>query len=110
MTESIRCNSCPQSFDSLSMRNNHVKAIHQKSVRVTYSDGTMKRIERGINGTFTCICNNDFSFGDALRRHAKKCQVEQEAFLNLSREEKRSEIDTEVSDLPSDCIGNSLLL
>jgi putative aminopeptidase FrvX len=105
MTESIRCNSCQRSFDNLSIWNNHVKAIHQKSVGVTYSNGTTKRIERGINGTFMCICNNEFSFGDALRRHAKKCRVEEEAFVSSHGGDEGSEIDVEINDLPFDCIG-----
>lgn len=44
MTQSIQCNLCQQSFDDLSMRNNHVKAVHQKSVGVIYSNGVKKRI------------------------------------------------------------------
>ena len=107
MTESMRCNSCQQSFDNLSMRNNHVKTVHQKSVRATYSNGTTKRIKRGINGTFTCICNDEFSLGNSLRRHAKRCQAETLASTDSNRRDEGREINVDISDLPFDCIGSS---
>src|SRR5271169_6631765 len=108
MTESMQCNSCQQSFDNLSMRNNHVKTVHQKAGRVTYSNVTEKRIERGMNGTFTCIFNDEFSLGNSLQRHAKRCQAEENAFTDSNRREEGSKIDVEINELPFDCIGNSI--
>jgi len=78
------------------MRNNHVKAVHQKSVGVTYSNGVKKQIGRSTNGLFTCICNREFSLGDSLRRHAKMCEVEKETFIDSNQGEEGNEIDVEL--------------
>ena len=110
MAQLIQCNTCQRSFNDRSTWNNHVKAMHQKSVRATYLNGTIKRIERGMNGMFTCICDSEFSLGNSLRRHAKMCHREDVALTDSNGGEEGSEIDVEISDLPFDCVGISLLL
>lgn len=67
------CVTCEAVFAHRSALKDHIKQIHQGSVKVTFTDGTTASIKRDHEGVFKCMCGRVFTLPGSARRHAKRC-------------------------------------
>lgn len=76
MTGILTCIQCKDVFRSRYELNNHVKRVHQTSVKITFAYGDTAIIEKGGDGKFKCRCEKRFRLPHSLQRHAKECRAE----------------------------------
>ena len=67
------CIICEDVFAHRPALKDHIKRVHQESVKVTLMDGRIVSIKRGHEGMFKCVCGHAFGHPGSARRHVKGC-------------------------------------
>ena len=67
------CVVCEEVFAHRAALKDHIKRVHQESVKITFTDGTIASIKRDHEGVFKCVCGRVFGHPGSARRHAKRC-------------------------------------
>jgi hypothetical protein len=123
------CQACREVYSSTSALTNHVRQVHQLSVRATFPSGSTYEIKRDSGGQFKCVCGRPFQLSNSLHRHVRLCKgngimTEPENTLEeaegltgdtvLNDDEEapvvdEDEHDEDISDLSYDLVGISCL-
>lgn len=113
----FKCIKCSDIFRSRNDLENHVKRVHQPSVKVKFKNGGATEVKKARDNTFQCRCGKKFKLPDSLRRHAKGCNGE---LPEQEIEERQSELmdanDSDASEhmnvddriMPTDCFGTRI--
>jgi hypothetical protein len=109
------CNECNEIFRTRTALENHVRAIHQPSVKVKFLNGDAMEIKRANDGEFKCDCGRGFKLPYSMQKHAKICSGQRtddvpiDENLTESGDESEmsdlSELDAAADELPADCFG-----
>ena len=82
------CVVCDNVFAHRPALKDHIKRVHQESVKVTLTDGRIVSIKRGHEGMFKCICGRVFGHPGSARRHAKGCDGGDDTTVTTAADEE----------------------
>ena len=88
LPRSHTCVICEDIFAHRSALKDHIKRLHQESVKVTFTDGTIASIKRDHEGVFKCICGRVFRLPGSARRHAKGCDGADDTTVTTAADEE----------------------
>ena len=107
----LSCSTCKEIFRTRSALKNHVKHLHQSTVKVRLADGKVREITKVSDNGFKCECGKVFQYPSSIFRHAKQCYgvtMEEENGV-MVEEENGVMVDKEngitVEEELMDCIG-----
>jgi len=112
MSRLLTCSICKTLLRTQSQLYNHVRRVHQTTVKVKFQSGEIKEISRQVDGTFICICGKVFKHPGSLHGHAKRCSSttlneDIELCDTVESYSMESESENEIRGLenPNDCLG-----
>lgn len=116
MTTLLYCRLCNELLRSRTLLNNHVRRVHQSTVKVRFQNGEVREIQKGRDGSFTCNCGKVFKHPISVRQHGKQCigtELENNCELDngtsgsedlMSEDSMNNSVVPEAGEL-GDCIG-----
>ena len=115
MSTLLHCSICKELFKTQSTLKNHIKHVHQSTVKIKLANGKVREITRSVDNGFECECGNVFQYPQSLFRHAKRCysttvdpHIELPDGISFSMDSTTDNILSEPKDL-GDCIGTGLI-
>ena len=121
MSTLLSCSTYKEIFRTPSGLKNHVKNLHQSTIKVRLADGKVREITKLVDSGFKCECGKTFQHTSSIFRHAKQCYgvmteedngvtMEKENGVTIDKEngvttDKENGVTTEEE--LTDCIGNN---
>jgi len=108
MSTLLSCSGCKEVFRTRSTLKNHVKHIHQSTIKVRFSNGKVREIAKLSDDGFQCDCGKVFQYPQSMHRHARRCssllldENHMESNVRVNLTDGNGVIESENLD---DCIG-----
>lgn len=111
MSPLLHCSICKELFRTQSILKNHIKRVHQSTVKVKFVNDEVREITKVEDDGFKCICGKVFQHPRSILRHAKQCSgttvdnnIELSDSISISMDSIMDNIMPKPED-PGDCTG-----